>query len=524
MKRREFLGTLGSLSILSSSTFTADCRQEAPPSTQEVGQQTWLLVDDQYILYRSGTKRFLHPLTRHPKNPLLRGLDRPWELALGWNSVYRNPVSGLYQLWYQAFAGDVARDKTRRCTVCYAESQDGIVWTKPNLGLYAFNDIKDTNIVLLANGGFSNRYGASVVFDPLGKDESRRYKMVYFDFSKDRQGHELPGLNVAFSPDGIHWKKYSGGTLLTVAYGDVDQPPYRGEPSQYWQLPLTMSDAMDVFYDPKSNAFVCYGKMWIDGPDGKMFWKHAMGRTQSSNFTHWSQPKLILTPDDLDPPYVEFHTSPVFFYNDCYFAALQILNRAVRGGVIDIELAVSRDGFRWERPFRQPFFLAKNSGNQFDSGSLFTNSTPVFLEDEIRFYYAAYSQGATGGDDNDFVSGATTSGIGLATMPRDRFAAIRPREKIGQVTFKPVNLKNFGAVSINGNANDGRIWCEVLDANGFRLRGFAREDATPIRGDSLRHKVQWKEKVIAQLPDGRHMLRVHLENAELFAVSLLNKV
>ena len=176
--------------------------------TDSATGQTLLLVDEHHILYRSGTKRLLHPLTRHPGNPLIQGRKQPWEVAIAWNSVYRNPANGLYQLWYQAFAGDAARERTHRCTVCYAESQDGITWTKPNLSLHSFNDIKETNIVLLANGGTSDRYGASVVVDPLDHDSARRYKMVYFDFSKDVHGRDEPGLTVAFSPDGIHWTKY----------------------------------------------------------------------------------------------------------------------------------------------------------------------------------------------------------------------------------------------------------------------------------------------------------------------------
>lgn len=519
MKRREFLGTIGSLSILSAPVFAADAPIEQVPATPPAGRQTWLLLDDHHILYRAGTKRLLHPAVRHPANPLLRGHDRPWETDVAYNSVYRNPATGLYQMWYQAFAGNVALEKSRRCTVCYAESSDGIHWTKPNLGLYSFNDIKDTNIVLLANGGTSDRYGASVIFDPLEKDASRRYKMAYFDFTVSTQGRESPGLNVAFSPDGIHWKKYGGGTLLSTARGNIgDTIPFQAEAGKGWALPLSMSDAIDVFYDPKRNAFVCYGKMWIDGPDGKMFWKHAMGRTQSADFIHWARPELILTPDDNDPSYVEFHTSPVFFYNDCYFSCLQILNRGDRGGVIDIELALSRDGFQWQRPFRRPFFLGKSLGSQFDSISLFTNATPVVLDDEIRFYYGGYSQGATSGDDYQIVSG-----IGLATLPRDRFAGLGPQQNVGQITFKPVNLKEFNSISVNGNAAAGRIWCEVLSADGFRLPGFTCEEAWPLSGDSQRHKVGWKEKSLAQLPGDRHMLRVHLENAEVFAISFLTQ-
>ena len=117
----------------------------------------------------------------------------------------------------------------RRCTVCYAESADGIHFTKPNLGLFDYNGIKDTAIVLVGNGGTSDRYGVSVVVDQREADASRRYKMAYFDFTKDH-GVEYPGLNVAFSPDGIHWTKHPEGPLSRAAYGDFGDPvPFADE-------------------------------------------------------------------------------------------------------------------------------------------------------------------------------------------------------------------------------------------------------------------------------------------------------
>src|ERR1017187_1909142 len=102
-----------------------------------------LLVDDADILYRSGTKRVLCPLTHSPANPILKSGVFPWETAIAWTSVYRDPATGKYQLWYQAFAGDASRDRTRRCVVSYAESDDGLKFNRPNLGLFDFNDIKE---------------------------------------------------------------------------------------------------------------------------------------------------------------------------------------------------------------------------------------------------------------------------------------------------------------------------------------------------------------------------------------------
>src|SRR5207247_1556144 len=117
--------------------------------------RTILFVDDHEILYRSGTKRVLQPLKRHSHKALI-DQTRPWEVAIGYTSVYRNPVSGKYQLWYQAYAGNRAGDRRLKCVVCYAESKDGIHFNRPKLDLFPYKGEK-TNIVLVGNGGHGDR-------------------------------------------------------------------------------------------------------------------------------------------------------------------------------------------------------------------------------------------------------------------------------------------------------------------------------------------------------------------------------
>src|SRR5207244_2723604 len=178
----------------------------------------------------------------------------------------------------------------------------------------------------------------------------------------------------------------------------------------------------------------------------------------------------------------------------------------------DVELAISRDGVTFERPFRKPFWLPRTAGEAFDSGSLFTNSSPVMLADEMRFYYGGYGQGATGADDSKQVSG-----IGLATLPRDRFAALEPIADVAQVTLKPIDLTGVTALTLNADATGGSIVAELLDAGGYRVRGFTQETAVPITGDSLRHAVRWTGAEVRELRAGAYMLRVQLKGAKVFA-------
>ena len=460
-------------------------------------------------------------------------------MAIGWTSVWRDPQTGKYQLWYQAYAGRRAGDKRLECVVCYAESDDGVNFTKPELPLFPFKDHATTNIVLIGSGGYGDRYCNSVLVEPHDPDPARRYKMAYYDWSQ-RDGREYPGLHLAFSPDGIHWTKYdSSGPLYLTSYGARGtQPPYADE-SPYteataagkpvrktWNYPLTMADAVDLFFDPRREAYVICGKMWMDAPDGGSAWKHAMGRIESKDLVHWSKPEFILSVDDADGPDAEFHTSPVFFHHDRYLSLNQIFDRKAKGA-IDIELMSSRDGLAWERPFRGQYFLPRSKAGLFDSRSIFTNSTPVILEDEIRFYYGAYNQSPVGGVKS---APGERSGVGFASIPRDRFAGLRPvarsdqrtlkkpLENVGQITLKPLDLAGVHEITVNADASAGAVRVELLNEDGFRIRDFAKDDCTPLAGDSLHHVVTWKAG--KPLPAGRHLLRLHLRSATVYAITL----
>lgn len=514
--RRDFLQGAALGTLAASQLLWKPGRSLAATAGDPLARRRLLFVDDLDVLYRSGCRRFLRPLDRYSPKPVVAAREKPWEIEVAWNSVYRNPTTGLYQMWYQAYSGKQAQDKSHRCAVCYAESQDGLHWDKPNLGLYSYNGIKETNIVMVGNGGMSVNYCNSVVVDPAESDPEKRYKMAFWDFFPG-EGGELPGLAVAFSPDGIKWTKHPAGPLLVGAYVERGTPlPYMDDKQQGLNLPLSFSDAMDVIYDDRRSEFAIYHKMWVDGPDGKTGWKHLIGRTCSKDFVHWSKPELVFCTDDLDPLSVEFHHCPVFAYNGRYFGLAQILNRDVRGGTIDIELVVSEDGFDWHRPFRDKFFLPKNEEKTFDGGNLTTNASPVFLDDEVRFYYGGGSEGATSQDVY-----AVVSGIGLATMPRDRFAGLRAVDGVGQITTRPIEFGLQTKITLNAVASEGAVLPELLDVEGRLLRGFTKDDAAKITGDSLAHPTRWRGAGESQPPAGKYLLRIHLAgDAEVFAASV----
>jgi hypothetical protein len=507
-----------------------------PIQAQDIAKgRTILFVDDHDVLYRSGTKRVLQPLQGHSEKALL-DMARPWEVGIGYTSVYRDPQIGKYQLWYQAYAGARAGERRLKCVVCYAESNDGVHFERPDLDLFPYKEQKTTNIVLVSNAGYGDRYCCSVLVDPLEKDPARRYKMAYYDWSLDGKREE-PGLHVAFSPDGIRWTKHPG-TLLKTLYGGravqppfADESPYKEAPAKdnlvrkTWSYPLTMSDVFDVFWDPIRQVFVLLGKFWIDGPDGGMAWKNGIARSESKDFIIWSKPQLVLVPDDHDHADVEFHGAAGFFHKGRYFALNQVLKRREKLA-IDIELLTSRDGIAWDRPFRKEFFLARSKPGLFDSRTLLSNSTPIVHGDEIRFYYGAANVAPLDGVKSE---PSQRSGVGMASLPLDRFAGLqpvaksaqvtlrKPLENVGQVTLKPLDFKGCTEITLNADAAKASIRVELLNEDGYRVRGYSKDDAVVIQGDGFRHKVAWKEH--DELPSGRYLLRFHLENATLFAVT-----
>jgi hypothetical protein len=89
--------------------------------------------------------RLHHPT---PQNVVLV-TDAPWE-GNGTNYVTVFRDGPKYRMYYRgsyySYLGGKDRPNTRDL-YCYAESPDGIRWTKPDLGLFAWNGSKRNNLV-----------------------------------------------------------------------------------------------------------------------------------------------------------------------------------------------------------------------------------------------------------------------------------------------------------------------------------------------------------------------------------------
>ncbi len=116
-----------------------------------------LLFDDEIIERKSGVRRVLGRVIKRGK-PILSPA-KPWESgSLGRASVIYDEQDGIFKIWYRTRAmetvvtdvagGDESQEEKDRSFLCYAESDNGIHWTRKSLGRYRFQGSSDNNIVM----------------------------------------------------------------------------------------------------------------------------------------------------------------------------------------------------------------------------------------------------------------------------------------------------------------------------------------------------------------------------------------
>ena len=145
--------------------------------------------------------------------------DKPWEgNTCAYYTIFQD--GDLYRMYYRGSHADEKTQKALHAEVaCYAESKDGIHWTKPKLGLFEWNGSKDNNIVWLGPG--SHNFTAFRDNNPA-TPAAARYKAF---------GGGRGGLLPFESPDCKHWKLIQDKPVIThgafdsqnLAFWDTDR-------------------------------------------------------------------------------------------------------------------------------------------------------------------------------------------------------------------------------------------------------------------------------------------------------------
>ncbi|NOX66444.1 MAG: hypothetical protein GXO85_11840 [Chlorobi bacterium] len=438
-----------------------------------------LFVDDYWIADSTNITATLHQPEKYPNNPLIRG-DVPWEQApYCFGTVIYDEGDSLFKIWYQSYNYD--QPVETRTPVLYATSKDGIEWTRPNLGIFEFQGSSENNIVL-QNYGHHDLYSPSVIKDSSESDPNKRYKMIWWDFPLGGEGYQDDGMCVAFSPDGIHWKRYPDNPVLHAN---------RSEQS--------ISDVMSVMHDRNTGKFVAYTKGWADPwPSHRQ-----IVRTESSDFIHWSEPEVVIRHkhDIQDPQSYGMSVSQV---GNQYFGLISIYKNP-GDETIDVQLTVSHDNKNWMRVANQKTFIPLGKQGSWDDGMIF--ATPMVNHgDKTLIYYGAW--------DGPHNTKTRRSGIGLATLRLNGFVSLDAMN-VGSITTHM--MKNAsGPLLVNVNAVGGSLKVEILDVKGKPIPGYSVDDCLPIKTNGITEVIKWNDHPELPVSDDLLSIRFLLNKASLF--------
>jgi hypothetical protein len=490
--------------------FAAD---EAPLTGPPSGPWRRLFLDAMVVEQQTGLARVFHAAEKHPGNPVLQA-DKPWE-GNGYGTTPHGGTvlldEGKLRMWY--IGGHSRRGVGFR--ICYAESADGLTWTKPSLGLVDIAGSKDNNVVLddedvdAAKRLVGYFTFVSVIKLPAAADPARRYALYGYRHVVEMKpeggfaGFASLTPRVAFSPDGLRW------TLLPDATG-------KGL--------FGSSDVIQFYRDPYKGGY--YATWKTGNRRGR-----AAGVVMSPDGLTWTKPidAPVFVADDLDPDDTQIYGLGAFPYQGLYIGTPWIYHaRWFKYGSytdqrmyevekdspcsLDAQLAWSWDLTNWTRAPGRPAFLALGKEGEFDAGEAIPAKEPVPMGDRLYFYYGGFPGRHNEG--GRFHLAAT----GLATLRLDGFCSLQAGADEGSLITRREPFR-VPKVTINARtAPDGYVVAELLDPANQVIPGCGRNDCQPFSGDSVRQVLTWKT---AELPEAQRStdkkIRFYLKNADLFS-------
>jgi hypothetical protein len=448
-------------------------------------RQRQLFLDDHGIAGMRHLSRVLHQPVK--KGAVVRP-DREWELTLQTRCAPAwDPEVERYKLWLvtSTTIPGVAE-------MTYAESEDGVRWTKPELRQKPIQGCLENNVVTVdPQLEWPANAMENVVVDPDDPDPSRRFKGLL----------NASGREPIVSPDGIHWTR-------------LDVPAL---PSQ---------DESNLSYDRESRSFIATLK--CGGPHGR-----SQGIWVSSDFEQWTGTEAVFHADELDQelgrghiqarladatlhqPHsvdpqncgVDVYNLGVSRYEGLYVGFPAMFHHTESMGFHLVQLACSRDLVTWKRlGERQTFIGPSRADSQaYDLTQILPPSSPLVHGDELWLYY-------TGIKYRDPPEGARDIGaVCLAVLRRDGFVSLDAGDREGTVlteSFAAPGRKLFA----NVDAHHGSLGAELLDEAGNVLAVSA-----PVEGDQPRAELQWQEGRLDYTAGEAVSIRFTLRKASLYS-------
>lgn len=454
-----------------------------PERVIDIGSKRQLFVTDELIAqFLGGAELRLH----HPvPQEIVMVTDEPWEGSYSnYNSIFKD--GDIYRMYYRgADRGPRGEFNLPHPMVwCYAESKDGIHWTKPSLGLFEFNGSKDNNIVLATTdfGDFHYKLTDNVsVFKDDNPDVTpdARYKAI-----ADRR---IPAweLLVFKSPDGIHWTPLSETPILKDGTFDTQNT---------------------AFWDSDKVEYRIYWRIFIDN-------QRAIRTASSKDFIHWENHTNLQFADTM---YQQLYTNgikPYYRAPQIYLGfparyidrgwsnsmrALPELEERLRRSYTQLRYGTalteslfmaSSDGVnfkRWNEAFLRPGIERPGTWNyahQYIGWSIVeTKSALKGAPNELSLYA------------NESLWEKSSSALRRYTLRLDGFVSVNVPMSGGGFVTRPIRFQGT-QLSLNFSTSAyGSIRVEVQDMKGNPIPGYALQDCQPIFGDAIDRPVFWNKR------------------------------
>ena len=440
-------------------------------------------------------------------NPIPREVaivhDQPWE---GNNCHYHTVFQDgdIYRMYYRGTHIQFVNDKLTQAhpeVVCYAESKDGIHWTKPELGLVEFNGSKKNNLIW--NGVGSHNFAPMKDANPTCAPNAR-YKAL--------GGADKSGLTAFKSADGIHWSLLGDKPVITKGAFDSQNL---------------------AFWDSERGEYREYHREFREGRD--------IMTCTSKDFLNWTEPAFL---EYQGGRKTQLYTNQVTPYYRAPHIFLGFPTRYVTGlgFLTPLNERVGKAHKRYGNDYTDGGFMTSRDALRFNVwGEAFLRPGPMW---EGRWLYGGNYQNwgivetkpepAPAGmlpllpaDTPRELSIYATEGgwVGNANRMRryvlrvDGFVSVQSPMVGGEMVTKPLVFEGKRLVINFGTSAAGSIRAEIQDAQGKPIEGFSLGDCPPIHGDLIEHTVRWKNgDDVSRLAGHPVRLRFALKDADLYSI------
>ena len=459
----------------------------------EIGKRRQLFLDDYIIAEKRGLTRKLHQPERVTNNPVIAP-EYPWEdRGTTYPVVFQD--NGKFKMYYISLGSLKHRPLGigNFVPVGYAESADGIHWTKPLMPFQSLPGYKKTNLAFaLREPPLLQMEGPCVVLDDNASAPNRKYKM-FFSKGRDRVSAG-EGFSVAFSPDGFQWKQYPGNPVNRI-YGDTQNC---------------------VLWDPEIERWLAFVRLWGRPNFDRPVWHYQkydewrirkVGLMTSADFEHWTRPEVVHEPIPSYDHRCDFYGLQVTCYEGILIGFLWVLrifddDPGGQHGHGRPQLVISRDhGQTWLPVADHEHFLERESEDAFDSGQRFP--VPFITRQDRHFVYYSCAKGYHGEKNRNF-------SIALATLRRDGFVSLDPEHEQGALITHPIAIEGT-RLHLNAEIRQGgQIVVQIQEPTGTKIA-----ESEPIGEGQTDIRVPFASETLA--PFKRSRLSVALSNASLYS-------